>query len=210
MNDRNRTSLTLVTPPTKEPVTKEMFKDHQRISHNDEDQYIDGLLKAARTWCENYLSMAFAAQTWRQTMDHFPRYCGMYSTTEIRVGRPPLASVSSLTYTNSTGGTTTMPSSDYRVDSDAKPGRVAPMYGGTWPTGIREQPGAVQLTFVAGYGSSTPESITNTPSTIKQAILMLAAHMYENREPVNIGNIVNEIPFGVKALLDSESCGQYV
>lgn len=209
-----RTSLMLVTPPTQEPVTVAEFKDHQRISHSDEDQRIGNLITAARRWCENYLSMAFVTQTWRQSMDCFPRASNsasdyLYSTSEIRVGRPPLASVSSLTYANSTGGTTTMPSSDYRVDTDAKPGRITPIYGGTWPTGIREQSAAVTVNLVAGFSSSTPESVSLTPATIKQAILMLAASWYENREAVTEVGLV-EAPLGVVALLDSESVGQYV
>lgn len=43
------------------------------------------------------------------------------------------------------------------------------------------------------------------PGGIRAAVLLLVAHLYENREAVNVGNIVNEMPFGVRALLDPES-----
>lgn len=205
----NRSYLKLVTPPTAEPVTLEAFKDHQRISHSDEDARLTGLLQAARAYCENYLSMAFVTQTWRQTYDRFPNYCDT-TRNEMRIGRPPLVSVSSVTYTNSTGGTTTVASSDYRVDADARPGRITPAYGATWPTGINQQSAAVNVTFIAGFSSSTPEAVALTPAPIKQAILMMAGHLYENREAINVGNIVSEMPLGVAALLDSEQVGQYV
>ena len=39
------------------------------------------------------------------------------------------------------------------------------------------------------------------PQDLKHAVLFLLAHFYENREPVNIGNIVNPIPMTVEALI---------
>lgn len=207
MSYNRRTSLTLVTPSTADPVSVVEFKLHQRISGSDEDVALASYLKAATRWCENYLGMAFVSQVWRQTLDCFPRSSD--GTSELKLYHPPLGSTSvTLAYTNSTGGTTTMPSSDYIVDADAKPARITPIYGGTWPTNYREQAGAVTVTFTAGFGSTTGESITNTPEPIKQAIKMLASHYYEHRESVDAP--LAEVPLGVRALLDSESCGQYV
>lgn len=37
---------------------------------------------------------------------------------------------------------------------------------------------------------------------VRRAILMLIGAWNENREAVNVGNIVNEMPFGVRAILD--------
>ncbi|EKY6155080.1 phage gp6-like head-tail connector protein [Escherichia coli] len=37
---------------------------------------------------------------------------------------------------------------------------------------------------------------------IKLAVLMLIGHFYENREPVNIGNIVQDIPMTLEILID--------
>lgn len=208
MSYNRRTSLTLVTPSTADPVSVVEFKLHQRISHTDEDVYLGGLIKAATRWCENYLGMAFVSQVWRQTLDCFPKSSD--GSSEIKLYHPPLGSTTvTLAYTDSTGGTTTLASSDYRVDGDATPARITPIYGGTWPTGIREQAGAVTVTYTAGFGSTTGTSITNTPETIKQAIKMLAASWYENREAVTDGGMA-DVPLGVTALLNSESCGQYV
>jgi len=43
------------------------------------------------------------------------------------------------------------------------------------------------------------------PENLKLAIKLLVSHWYENREPVNIGNIVNEISLTVNSLLSAES-----
>lgn len=37
---------------------------------------------------------------------------------------------------------------------------------------------------------------------VRRAVLMLIGAWNENREAVNVGNIVNEMPFGVKAILE--------
>jgi len=37
---------------------------------------------------------------------------------------------------------------------------------------------------------------------VKLALMLLVGHWYENREPVNIGNIVSALPFGFESLLD--------
>ncbi len=37
---------------------------------------------------------------------------------------------------------------------------------------------------------------------VKLALMLLVGHWYENREPVNIGNIVSALPFGFESLLE--------
>lgn len=39
------------------------------------------------------------------------------------------------------------------------------------------------------------------PASAKAAILLTLGHLYENREAVNVGNIVTEMPMGVQSLL---------
>jgi len=37
---------------------------------------------------------------------------------------------------------------------------------------------------------------------VKLALMLLVGHWYENREPVNVGNIVSTLPFGFESLLE--------
>jgi hypothetical protein len=53
-------------------------------------------------------------------------------------------------------------------------------------------PAAVRVQYVCG---------ATAPAILKQAVLFLAAHWYEQRLPVNIGNIVNEIPHSLASIL---------
>jgi len=62
----------------------------------------------------------------------------------------------------------------------------------------------VTVTWWGGYGASG----SDVPAAIRHAILMHVGHLYERRLAAdNVAS--NEVPFGVKALLDSQSWGQY-
>ena len=62
---------------------------------------------------------------------------------------------------------------------------------------MRPQAETITVTFDAGYGSQAGSA----PKPLHQAILMLVAHWFQNRETVNVGNIVTELDYAVKALL---------
>ncbi|EPL9735169.1 head-tail connector protein [Citrobacter freundii] len=54
------------------------------------------------------------------------------------------------------------------------------------------------------YDTSIPDNDPDgiiISDDIKLALMLLVSHWYENREPVNIGNITSTLPFGVQALL---------
>lgn len=48
---------------------------------------------------------------------------------------------------------------------------------------------------------TVPNVLGELPDAIVSALLLMMAHLFDNREPVNIGNIVNEIPMGFESLL---------
>lgn len=53
---------------------------------------------------------------------------------------------------------------------------------------------------ITGTGTGT-HFVGEVPQAIKQAMLLLIGHWYENREAVNIGSAANEFPLAVDALL---------
>jgi hypothetical protein len=214
--------LTLLYPPTSEPVSLTEAKLHCRVDGTQDDTRITSLIVAARTWCEKSLGKQMVQATWKQTMDHFPsavmppsdfrgypasgwRLTGERSLpwpecATIRLQRSPLQSVTAVNYVDGDGTTQTVDPSTYLVDTSRDPGRIAPAYGKLWPV-ARYQQGAVSVTFVAGYDV--------VPETIRQAILLLVGHWFENREAVNVGNIVTPLQFAVESLLGTEHNGEY-
>lgn len=179
--------LTLVTPPAVEPVTLIEAKAHLRVTATDEDTLITALIKAARQQAEHRtVATVFVTQTWTETLDAFPA--------EIVLSRRPLQSVSSITYTDTDGTEQTLAVADYQVVTDELLGRIVPAYGVDWPT-ARDMPGAVVVTYVAGYGAAA-----DVPESIKSAVLLLIGHLYEHREAVSDGSM-SELPMAVDALL---------
>ena len=61
---------------------------------------------------------------------------------------------------------------------------------------------AVVVRFVAGYGTAR----TDVPYTLTHAIKMLAAHLFNFREPIVEGS-VSEIPPGLRTLFRIEGHG---
>ena len=196
---------TLITPPSAEPVTLAQFKQHARVTRDDEDGLITGYLVAARRYCETALKRQLITATWRLTLDRFP--CN-----EIVVPRPPLVSVpatvggspAGIRYLDSQAAWQTLSSAAYSVDAVSQPGRIVPAYGYSWPDTLC-QANAVEVYFTAGYGA-VPSDV---PMTIRAAIQLLAAHWYEHREAAIDGPAPVQLPLAVEALLASESHGAY-
>lgn len=179
-------ALTLVTAPTSEPVSLAEAKEHLRVTATDEDALITSLVGSAKESAETITGRALITQTWDLSLDSFPQV--------IDIPKPPLVSVTSITYIDTAGATQTLASTEYTVDTKSEPGRIVPAYGKSWPS-TRDIVNAVTVRFVAGYGNATA-----VPKSIKQGMLMHIEHMFDNRGTVNIGNVVNEIPLTMQSL----------
>jgi len=184
----------LVTAPSIEPVTLNEAKEHLRVLHDDEDAYIESLIVAARQMVESgeswSLDRSLINTTWRVILDEWPCH-------GIELPRPPLSSVTSITYLDTTNTSQTLSSTLYTVDTHNEPGRVVPSYASVWPE-VLPHINAIQIVYVAGYGSTA----ASVPQAIRQAILLCVSDLYEQRSNTVTGTIVNSLP-AVRALLNS-------
>lgn len=173
--------LKLKTAPTVEPVTMEEAKLHLKVDSADDNTLITALITTARQLAERETKRAFITQTWEMCLDVAPYI--------IEIPKPPLQSVVSIKVIDSVGTESTISADNYMVDaSQNSPGRVTPKLGYTWPT--HRGFASFIIEFKVGYG----DAAADVPAPLKQAILQLIAHLYENRES-------SEIPAGVKILL---------
>jgi uncharacterized phiE125 gp8 family phage protein len=63
-------------------------------------------------------------------------------------------------------------------------------------------PPALDEVITADYTYTISVPAANVPKRVKQAMLLLISHLYENREAVlTVGHIAKELPMGVKSLL---------
>jgi len=202
MNDGKRyRSLKVQTQPVVEPVSVADAKAHCRIDTNTDDTYVAALISAAREYVEAYMDESLIDQQLVMRLDAFPA--------AIELPRPPMSQTASRTavtivYTaNDAGSTATLATNQYRIDRDSTPGTLRPLYGGSWPSHLLDY-GSVTVTWWAGRG----EDGGKVSQRVKAAMLMLVGQWYERRMAADAASM-SEMPFGVKALLDSAKWGSY-
>lgn len=67
-------------------------------------------------------------------------------------------------------------------------------------------PSRFRVTYNAGFTQLDDPDSTDAPEDIKQAVLLLVGHWYENREAVVVGDsATDELPMAVSALIDPHS-----
>lgn len=188
-------SLKLYTAPAAEPISLAEAKLHLRVDIADDDELITAQIKAAREYVEQLANRSLITQTWEYTLEAFP------DGNQIVLPRPPLVSVTSVVYTDYTGTAATFSSLYYTVDTYAEPGQIVLKYGQLWPAVALATVNGVCIRYTAGYGATG----ASVPQRLRQAILLLLGHWYENREAVQFGNLMpQELPFAVQALLWSD------
>ena len=185
--------LTQTTAPTVEPVRLGETKLALRIDYDERNADIERLIRAARTYAEIYLGRQLCTATWVLRLDEFPADDG-----PIRPPRPPLATVTSIGYTDENGDSQTMDAEDYTVDKYTEPGRIVPAYEASWPS-TQSVPNAVTVTYTAGYGG-----VTAVPQTIRQGIIALVGHWNEHPEAVITGRGATKLPLHVESLFNAE------
>lgn len=163
-------ALKIFTAPLEEPVTLAEAKLHVRETETGMDALILALISAARDHAERYTGRRLITQTWDWFLDSFPA--------ALEVPYPPLASVTSIKYFDTTGVEQTLAASGYLVDAKSEPGRITPSYGNSWPS-TRTQLNAVTVRFVCGYGlhAAVPEAMR-----IAQLLHIEAHHDRDDRQ----------------------------
>jgi len=187
-----RYATQLVTAPTLEPVTVAECIRHGRLEGVvvtvEQQADLALLISAARGDAEEFTGMLFVEQTWDVFTDGFP--CSSQEALVLPIR--PLQSITTLKYTDTEGAVQTLSStssptlaSKFTLDNKdwkRKP-RIVPAYNESWPS-TRAVPNAVEIRVVAGFAldNTSDNKAANVPPLIRQAIKLLAAHYFENRE----------------------------
>jgi phage conserved hypothetical protein, phiE125 gp8 family len=162
----------VTTAVSTEPVSLADTKLHLRTVTGDTSEdsaIITPLISAAREYCENFTGRALAAQTIKAYPESWASYPNLWQLPMI-----PVVSVTSVKYYDESGTEYTLDSGDYQVD----------LVWGTInildePTVTLRELNPIVVEYSAGY--------TSLPKTLRQAMLMLIAHWYQNREAVTVG-----------------------
>lgn len=181
--------ITVETEPEAEPLLMADVKTYLKLDTDADDDLITSLIGAARRHVENYLNQKLITQTLKEVLDNWPAF-----PYQLELG--PFQSVSSITYVEEDQNSGTWADSNYYFDADT--GRLALTEDGDTPDDDLRDIAGVVIHYVAGYGDAG----TSVPDNILNAMKLLIAHWYRNREPVVKGTIVSAVPMTVNCLLD--------
>lgn len=215
MGDRTE----IVTEPAVEPVSLDEAKKHLHLDIDDDDDYVSGLISAARRTCELMLSRCFISTTLDQFIDFMPTGGGYYNrdvrrqgpdpddprwlptwNAPIRLLRAPLLSIVSISYIDMTGNPQAVDLANVRA-LRGTPARIQPVYGKVWPF-VLPVNDAIVIRYEAGYGLDA----TAVPASIKHAIKLLVGNWYENRESTIVGSM-GTVPDGFDRIIGLEGWG---
>lgn len=184
----------LSTAPATEPVLLADLKLYLRYTLTDQDDYLIDLITTARLFIESVTGFAFITQEWQMTMDNWPgqrddwwdgsrvgsinELYGMASPFQfVQPTKYPLQSVDTLTvYDESSNATSVTVADKFDVDTQSWPGRLVLKRGETWPIALRAL-NAIEFVYTAGFG----DTASDVPENFKQAIIMMAGYMFNNR-----------------------------
>lgn len=162
-------ALKLITAASALAVSVAEAKLQANIDTAEKDARITAYILSAALMAEQALGgRALMAQTWELTLDAFPP--------ALELTRTPVASVTSVKYTDTAGVLQTLASNLYTLDAadDYGSAYLVPVFAGAWPS-TRDQVNAVAVRYVAGYADAA-----SVPEAIKLWIVATVATMFDN------------------------------
>jgi uncharacterized phiE125 gp8 family phage protein len=184
-------ALVLTSGPALEPVTVAEAKAHLRIDGTAEDLLIGSLILTSRLHIEAALGLALITQSWTVVLDQWPQYA------EVALPLRPVQTIVDVRVLAADGTPETLLPSSYLFEGRGVPPRLV-RTGDAWPKPGRAAAG-IEIQLTAGFGAMP----SDVPQTIRQALLLLVAHWYEHRDPIEIGLQGTGIPRAVSDLLSS-------
>ncbi|NJC24796.1 head-tail connector protein [Neolewinella antarctica] len=144
----------VTSPPNQEPVSLDEAKDWLRVGYDAEDALIEGLIMAARAYCEHYTNRIFLHQTLVERFEAGER--------QLTLHADRITSVTSVKV-----GTRTLDPTEYTADDRLSCTVIV----------LNLAPATAPIvTYEAGAASYKEVS-----PAIKAAMKLLIADMYENR-----------------------------
>lgn len=191
-----------VLPLTPEPnpldfVTVDQMKEHLRIKHGALDSQIRDAIRDAVTYLHGPEGRT------RRTLlrTKYRLYMKALDCSFIELPFPPLVSVESIGYLDTSNVAQTVPTENYLVRTQTLFGSIELLQPYDWPVTRAQYPRAAFIDFTAGY---TP---TTFPDQLKRAVKFLAAHYIENteatiNEPRQM-QINRKVEFALDSILDN-------
>lgn len=208
------------TEPLLEPITLAEAKAHCRVvDDEEEDAYLTALISVARRAVEDSTGRTLIDTVFTQTLRE---WCPV-----VNLLRGNAHTIVSIKYDDAEGGEQTVDAAGYGCQSCGDGEAFAAFYNEFASPDLVDRPfvDRIRIQFTAGYGSAIdPPALAlaeaadleagnseavealhreAVPQTLRQAVLYLVAHYYDNRSPVGINVNLNKMPFTVESLCSS-------
>lgn len=185
--------FTIITPPDAFITYEELGPQTRTDLTFEDNSTISPMIATAVEYVEHKSGRALLDQTLEMRFDKWPNSKG------FELMRSPVQSISSIKYYDKDNVEHTVSSNVYFLENTI-PARILLNFNQVWPADELRPGYPIVIEYVAGYGST----IDNVPARYVQAVLLLAAHLYENREATVISDgtvTVNTLPYGLNSLL---------
>jgi uncharacterized phiE125 gp8 family phage protein len=159
-------------------ITLDEVRTHCRIDLTYDDDLVAKMLAAAIRHVEQITGWVTTSQMYTKLIKKIPE-----------IIRLPLWPVTAITAIEIIGATTQNVASDFDIDLTERPAKVIPL--------SKSFNVATGETLLIAYTAGEAD----IPDGMRQAVLMLVAHWYENREAIVVGTISSEVSLGVNQLL---------
>jgi uncharacterized phiE125 gp8 family phage protein len=164
--------LKVISAPAELPVSMAEAKAWMRIDHDEENLVISSVLAAATSWVEAQACRALVTRTYQLILDAFPDDGGA-----ISLPMPRTIAVTNVKYRDAAGVLQSIDPATLQLDSVSEPGALHPAPNGVWPAVEDGRVNPIEIEYTAGYGAAAA-----VDARAKQAVQLLAAHWFENRE----------------------------
>lgn len=201
-------SVITATPAANSPISTAELIAHLRLPTVQDGAAITqlaALLNAAREFVEGQTGRGMAPATYRELFTA----AEVQADAMLHFARGPVTAISAIKYWPANGSArvtvTTAPAiAALLVEmSDMQPG-AAFITSALTELALYDRPDALTVDYVAGHAPGA------CPDGMKHAVLLLAALWHEERLPLNVGNIINELPYGLEYLIQQNRVGGWV
>lgn len=180
-------TTTELAPPLGEPLTLAETKAHLRVDSPADDAVITGLIRTVREHLERETGLSLLTRTFRLYLDGWPL------SRVIQIGRGPVQTIEAVTVYDATGAPVEIETTGFVLDGQARPARLI------LPPQPPPQPAinGIEIDFSAGFGATGAD----VPDTLKRAMLLHAALLYEFRGAVPPASQPAAVPAGYERLI---------
>ncbi len=185
-------ALQLRSGPAIEPLSLVDTKNFLRVDGSDDDILVASLIAAARVYIETTIGKILINENWSYFIDKWPTSGTLY------LPLSPVQSIEEIRLHENGEAYEVFDPTNYVVDLISHQPRIK-LINLTAPPVTGAGLNQIEVRFAAGFGDLE----SDVPEDLRQAMLMLCAHWYEQREPVGFGGSFNEIPTTITALMNN-------